>query len=1393
MSAVFGTGVGDQGWFAGGGGGGGMHDVSNGHGFGNGGNGLYGGGGDGAQQSGSPGPEAGMANTGGGGGGGRTDTPAVAGGSGVVIVRYAGNVTKATGGTISTVNVGGSDYKIHTFTSVNTITANGDARVIAPKFGKGCYRNNGSGNGLAVPRYKEPWAEFDQDDFTVCAWVCLDDISVNNQQFFTHRWGTNSGDWVFWWDATNGLTWSGSNDTLNQGNTTGWANNTWVHIAACRTGMTNRLFLNGAIVATNITATENYDATAKVYVMSYGNSSGDQSSGAAAGFMDEARIIQGKALYAGNFTPATTAYSSDANTKLLLHCDGSDGGTTFTDSSGSTHTMTAVGNTHTDTTIKKIGTASGQFDGTGDFISTPNSADFNFGTGDFTFEGWFYTTATTDQILFSQYQDASNRWYMRLDNRTAQQGIGFYNHNGSIDIEASDKTWPGVNQWVHMAFVRYDGVISIYINGESIGLKTNSGGNGSFANNTGTLRIGDYNGGNNYSGYMDEIRISNSARYTASFTPATQPFNDDRDTPFLMHMDGGIDIDLETGLGTGAGEGTYAYNGAVNAIFYDTTTPNLPLATNKSMVNFPGNGYLSVANSTDFEFGTGDFTIECWMYLNKDQDNRSLFGTDASGSNSGAQIEFVSADEHIATYDYSLESNWNEVTKSNKPLPLGKWIHFAYVRESLSFYMYIDGVRQSSTGFTSTNAVGHSSGPYWGYHRTASTRYLDDVYLDQMRISNNARYSVNFTPPTTPFTADANTKLLIQSDWSEGGLGADHSGNYNYYTPNNLTVDDMVEDSPSNNFCTVNPLTFPRNGDTTALWGRATEGNLRWTSAGGSWGGHCFFGGTFSIAPNTGKYYWEMLDIGNKGIGSFANFMWGIGLIVVNDGPNGSGYIGRNTSMGSNTGYRYTKSNSNVGTRCSYNGTPSAENVAVPCASTGPMVYKFCFDTDNGKFYFGGDLGWTTYNTTATPEGSSGPTATNYLFDNITYDVTPLFYAYQATTHTDNMHNFGQDSSFAGNVTGTSANATDQNGKGDFYYTPPAGYVALCTDNLSAPSIALPPEHNNSVLYTGTGSELAIDVGFQPDFTWIKTITLGYNNRVFDVVRGVTKELYTNDTDAEVTDAQSLKSFDSNGFTLGTSSGVNPSSSMVSFNWKAGGTAVSNSDGTITSSVSANTAAGFSIVSFTGNQTSGATVGHGLSQAPELIIIKGLPDVDQWSVYFAPIGNTKASYLNLDNAPATATGFWNDTSPTASVFTLGNETQLNKNSNPYISYCFHSVEGYSKVGSYKGNGVSQDGPFVYLGFKPAFLMIRNASATAWWGIWSNKLDPDNTVTYEVYPNSNVAIGNNTGSANGPGTFDFTSNGFKGRRKAAESMTNTNGSTYAYVAFAESPFKTTNAV
>jgi hypothetical protein len=391
--------------------------------------------------------------------------------------------------------------------------------------------------------------------------------------------------------------------------------------------------------------------------------------------------------------------------------------------------------------------------------------------------------------------------------------------------------------------------------------------------------------------------------------------------------------------------------------------------------------------------------------------------------------------------------------------------------------------------------------------------------------------------------------------------------------------------------------------------------------------------------------------------------------------------------------------------------------------------------------------------------------------------------------------NFGQDSSFHGTKT---AQGNGDDGE-DFYYTPPTGYKALNSSNLDDPAIDLPTDHFNTVLYTGTGSEQAITgVGFQPDFSWHKTrATQTYNHRVFDVVRGVTKEIYPTVANAEVTDdAQTLKSFDSDGVTLGTSSGVNQSGvTFASWHWKAGGAASSNSDGTTTSSVSVNTTAGFSIVSYAGSGSAGATVGHGLSQTPDLIIIKNRTAITNWVVN-SPITNSGftewALKLDLDQATSTDSTIWNNTAPTSSVFTLGTAGESNRN-NPdnYIAYCFHSVDGYSKVGKYTGTGAT-DGPFVYTGFRPAFIMVKLVTAASGsWVMFDNKRDPDNPTGRVFYADIS-AISTDVSSYH---PYDILSNGFKSRIPAGngnEASYNSSGQTYLYLAFAESPFKTANA-
>ena len=251
-------------------------------------------------------------------------------------------------------------------------------------------------------------------------------------------------------------------------------------------------------------------------------------------------------------------------------------------------------------------------------------------------------------------------------------------------------------------------------------------------------------------------------------------------------------------------------------------------------------------------------------------------------------------------------------------------------------------------------------------------------------------------------------------------------------------------------------------------------------------------------------------------------------------------------------------------------------------------------------------------------------------------------------------------------------------------------------------------DYFNTKLYTGNNVTQAITgVGFQPDFTWIKSRTSTHNNQTFDVIKGVQKSVVVNESSAEITMTNGLTAFNSDGFTLGSDDQVNNSSqNYASWNWKANGSGSANTDGSINSTVSVNTTAGFSIVKYLGNSTAGATVGHGLGVVPEVIIIKQTTGSTNWTVYHKGLGShTKYLYLDATNAVATDSGNF-DNVPTSSTFLVGSNSGVNASSgSTYIAYCFAPKTGYSKFGSYVGNG-NADGTFVYTGFKPAFVIAK---------------------------------------------------------------------------------------
>jgi hypothetical protein len=337
-------------------------------------------------------------------------------------------------------------------------------------------------------------------------------------------------------------------------------------------------------------------------------------------------------------------------------------------------------------------------------------------------------------------------------------------------------------------------------------------------------------------------------------------------------------------------------------------------------------------------------------------------------------------------------------------------------------------------------------------------------------------------------------------------------------------------------------------------------------------------------------------------------------------------------------------------------------------------------------------------------------------------------------------------------------------------------------------TINKPSEYFNTKLYTGTGSTQSITgVGFQPDFLWIKSRGLARSNQINDAVRGAGKILATDNSSAEFTDTDRITTLDSDGFTLGSNDNVNGSSdNLVSWNWLANGAGVSNTDGSITSTVSASTTSGFSIVKWTGDgSASGAkTVGHSLGVTPKFVIVKKTSASASWWIGIDIDGwNWNTDYINFTTtakqSDASGTVFYS--APTSLIINLGSE--INASSADYIAYCFAEKKGFSKFGSYTGNG-NADGTFIYTGFKPAFFMWKIASTTGSWGMLDNKRDTFNVVGQQLFPNS-------SSSENSYTVLDFCSNGIKMRNTFGD--TNPSGGSLIYMAFAEQPLVGTNNI
>ena len=608
---------------------------------------------------------------------------------------------------------------------------------------------------------------------------------------------------------------------------------------------------------------------------------------------------------------------------------------------------------------------------------------------------------------------------------------------------------------------------------------------------------------------------------------------------------------------------------------------------------------------------------------------------------------------------------------------------------------------------------------------------------------------------------------------SSGDLGNDVSGNNNDFAIANIPASDQLLSSPTfnsdsngGNFNTLNAI--DKNSADTGL----LNGGLTLTTT--SSDRRSAFG---TMGVSSGKWYFESRQINDTSSNGYP-----LGIQRISEGlqwKNWTHYIGSAVSV---YDYSYAMYNKGAGDTSEkvYNDTWTT--LSSSSAGVAGTIFQMAFDLDAGKIWFGINNTWTN---SGNPSTAANPVFTSLAAG--TY-ATALSISLSGS-HDYFTHNYGQDGTFAGTLTGGAiGTATDATGYGAFKYAPPTDFLALCSGNLpvadaidpAQTSSDYPQELFSPTLYTGTGADINVPVGFQPDWTWVKKRNGGYNHAVYDSSRGVTKYLTPDDARAEVTSANTLKAFISNGFTFGSdATGNENNASMVSWNWRAnGGTTASNGNGDIASVTQVDPSGGFSIVTYTGSGTAGNTIGHGLSTTPEMIIIKNRSSVDSWAVYHSSLGNTIHFALDTDAAQVTSSAYWNSTSPTSTVFTVGTGDALNQNTKNYVAYCFANIEGYCKLGSYVGNA-NNDGPFLYTGFKPAFFMCKPILQGNW-RIQDNKRTPVNIANKTLFPNSASAE-----LSNDSNDIDILSNGIKFR---ANDSDYNQATTFVYLAFAENPFK-----
>jgi len=724
-----------------------------------------------------------------------------------------------------------------------------------------------------------------------------------------------------------------------------------------------------------------------------------------------------------------------------------------------------------------------------------------------------------------------------------------------------------------------------------------------------------------------------------------------------------------------------------------------------------------------------------------------LLSAYAGVSNTYGYIDFYQDGIRISDYTTGTQNITFQTTQVFRDP--SAWYHILIAVDTTQststnrLFMYVNGAQVTSFSsavyptLNSNTNINSAIATYLGNDPSNSPGYFDGYLAEvnfvdgqQLTPSSFGAYDTNGVWQPIKYSGSYGTNgfyLNFGNTTSTTTLGYDTSGNGNNWTTNNISLTagstyDSMTDSPTvtsasvANYATLN-ATVP-----SSYSGTLSNGNLNFSQPVGA------TNAVSTVVPTSGKWYFEAAWTG----GNFCE----IGIIPAATAGTSSGVSATNcVVMELQTGTIY-KANVSQQAVSSYAATTDICGVAFDCSAGTVQFYK---------------------------NGSTNGTAVS---------VTAGSYA-----------------AFVSNGSGAQTNTGFVNfGQRGFAYTPPTGFNALNTYNLPTPTIANGAQYMAATTYTGNNSTQSINNGnnntiattFKPDLVWVKDRSATAFHYLTDSVRGANLQLYSNSTAAETSTASAITGFASNGFTLGNNTDVNGVDNYIGWQWKANGAGVSNTNGSITSTVSANTTAGFSVVTFTGTFAA-ATVGHGLGVAPSMIIVKTRTQASvDWAVYHTSMGATNGMYLNATNAQFATSTWWNNTSPTSSVFSVAGAAQTNGNAQNMVAYCWAAVAGYSAFGSYTGNG-SADGTFVYTGFRPRWIMVKQttASSTTNWWIYDSSRDIYNVAGDELAANTSNA------ESSGNTDLDLLSNGFKFR--SSTGGLNGSGGTYIYAAFAETPF------